>query len=402
MASIPFLHGRRLKSGATAWHWKPSPRLRARGWTNRALGETAGRQPSRDIIDQALTLNAQVEESERAGVPAAALAPKRYTFGDVVDAYRASPEYREDIAAKTRTNYDSWLGQLTFIAQDGSLPVRSIDNAMVAEWKKALREGGASPFKLASMLRVLRLLLRWAKANGIVESDATEGVKIPTPPSRRMLLAWRDIEDIGDLPDADPFGVRVLRVAFWTFLRREDLHQLNRFQWRELHGADPRDRAAMVNAKGEIWGFRVIPEKTRKHGTTVDCPIPPFLQPEIEAAFEKSQWLFPHAMDAAKPISADVIRRRVKPLLVAGGFPDHQLRDMRRSGMSWMNDMGAERGDIFAISGHPLDGQQKTMADIYMPPRTKKAIRAIAAAVRTLEAMRVREAEQLAALNTDG
>jgi hypothetical protein len=59
--------------------------------------------------------------------------------------------------------------------------------------------------------------------------------------------------------------------------------------------------------------------------------------------------------------------------------------------MSGVKDMGAMKSDVFAISGHPLDGQQRTMADVYMPPDTMAACRAIAAACRTIAAMKARE-----------
>ncbi|MEP0560049.1 MAG: hypothetical protein ABJC54_00930, partial [Qipengyuania citrea] len=73
---------------------------------------------------------------------------------------------------------------------------------------------------------------------------------------------------------------------------------------------------------------------------------------------------------------------------------DHiQLRDMRRSGMSGVKDMGALKSDIFAISGHPLDGQRRTMADVYMPPDTRAACAAIAAAERTRRLWQQREQE---------
>lgn len=398
MATIPFLHSRKLADGRVAWHWRPSPRLRAQGWANRLLGQGDGKRPPKDVVTAALELNEQVARFD-AGInpvaPAAPAALKVWTFADLVTAYKASPEYA-DLAPSSRREYDSRLRQLAFWAKEGKLPVRSIDRAMVIDLKDGLLRGDGeaegSKFKCAAMLRVLRLLLGWGAANGHLQGNATDKVPIPSPPSRRMLLTWRDLLDIGALPDADAVGLRALRIAFWSMQRREDLRQLNRMAWRELHGADPRDVPALADGKGRVMGFRLQQHKT---GSWVDCPMPPFLHAEIEAAFEQSQWLFPHSLDGTLAISGDVIRRRVKPLLVAGGFPDRQLRDMRRSGMSWVCDKGADRGDVFAISGHPLDGQQRTMADVYMPPNTRKACRAIAAACRTLAAEALREKDQV-------
>ena len=412
MAKIPFLHGQPRADGTVAWHWKPSPRLRKAGWANHFLGDgpgaTRGKPRAPDaVLTKANALNQQLEAWDlgSARVAEAKPIPRKYLFSDLVDAYRLSDEYRKDITAATRREYDSRIRQLTFWAKDGALPIRAIDAEMIRDLKKALLSPGAdgvpgSPFKCAAMLRVLRLLLRWAVNERLLTVDPTKGVAIPTPPSRVKMITWRDVEDIAAAATTPAPGrgnfelvqnalaARALKVAFWTMQRRADLAQLNRFQWREMHGADPRDLPALVNAKGEVWGFRLQQQKT---GRWVDCPVPPFLHAEIEAAFAGSQWLFPHSQDEAKAITGDVLRRRVKPLLEAGGFPTHQLRDTRRSGMSWIKDMGAEKSDVFAISGHPLDGQQRTMADVYMPPNTKAACRAIAAAVRTLQAMAKRE-----------
>ena len=147
--------------------------------------------------------------------------------------------------------------------------------------------------------------------------------------------------------------------------------------------------AALVGPSGRVLGFRLQQDKTGRH---VDCPMPPFLHEAIEAAFAKGQWLLAHSQDPAKHVSGDVLRRRIRPLLDARGMAGKQLRDFRRSGMSWLKDMGALKSDVFAISGHPLDGQQRTMADTYMPPDTRAAAAAVAAALRTLNMLAERDA----------
>jgi hypothetical protein len=409
MAKIPHLHSKPRADGLTAWHWKPSPRLRAKGWQNHALG--TGPLPARrgkaippdEVVTRANALNRQLEEWEAGGAAAAAAqkpAPMKWTWQDLVDAYRASPEYREAIGAVTRREYDSRIRQLTFWAQDGHLPIRAIDRDMVKDLKKALlaarpqaAEGGrtemvpGSVFKAAAMLRVLRLLLRWAVAENLLPADPTLGVTIPTTPSRTAKLPWGTVDAIaGDASEEDAL---ILRVAFWSLQRRDDLCGLNRLSWRQIHAVDPRDRPALVNPKGEVWGFELQQHKT---GKRVVCPMPPWLHPAICAAFERSQWLFPHSQDPALAMTGAVMRRRVKPLLAAAGYPGHQLRDFRRSGMSWMEDMAALRSDICVISGHQVFGR-KTILDTYMPPDAMAACRAVAAAERTRRAIEAREKE---------
>lgn len=404
---IPYLHARRMKDGRYSWHWKPSPRLRREGWSNRALGITANKRPTGEVLEQALALNAQVEawEQERnVAVAGHAPPPRSWTFTDLLQAYRASPAFAlrpkgqpdaPGLAASTRREYEVRLGQLEYIFEDGRMRVADIDRDLVLDIRKGLLAPAAdgtpaSPFKAASTLRVLKLLLHWARIERLIDHDPMDGVEIPTPPARAAKLDWRGVCLAADAPGADALGARALRFGFWTMQRRGDLSQLNRFQWRELHGADPRDVPALVNDRGQVMGFRLQQGKT---GRWVDCPLPPFLHAEVEAAFDESQWLFPHSLDPAKHISGDVMRRKAKPLLDAAGFDHIQLRDMRRSGMSGVKDMGALKSDIFAISGHPLDGQRRTMADVYMPPDTRAACAAIAAAERTRRLWEQREQE---------
>lgn len=394
MANIPFLHGQRRADGTVAWHWKPSPRLRKAGWTNRLLGTD-----QKAALLAAIELNEQVQAwgQGAATVADAKPVPRAYTFQDLVDAYRASPEYRTDIEASTRREYDSRLQQLVFWADDGRLRIRSIDSDMVKDLRKALlaeRPDGTmgSKFKCAAMLRVLRLLCRWAVDQRLLSADPTVGVPIPTPPSRTHKLDWRAVNDMAHAPDTGAQERLMLLLAFWTLQRREDLCGMNRMMWRELHGADPRDLPVLVNGKGQVWGLRLQQHKTKRW---VDCPLPAWLHQQVEDAFAANgQFLFPHHADPAKHLSGDVARRRIKPLLVAAGFPDHQLRDFRRSGMSWMKDMGAMPSDVFAISGHSLLGNQRTIADTYMPPDTRSACAAIAAAERTRRALEAREQEE--------
>jgi hypothetical protein len=400
MAKIPYLHPHIQRTGTISWKWKPSPRLRKAGWKEAKLGESPpqpGRKrpiPPAHIVASALQQNEKLEAWDL-GVSqlVAPPVPKKYLWDDLVAAYRASPEFRDNLRPKTRREYDSRLGQLRTWAMDGALPICSIDKQAVKDLKAGLRQG--SMFRAAAMLRVLRLLLRWAVSEGLLDADPTSGVAIPTPPSRRHKLAWRDVEALAAHGEAEhAIAAQIVTIAFWTMLRREDLRQLNRFHWRELHGADPRDIPALANDKGEVWGFRVTPHKTSTSSQrTVDCPMPPWLHEMIDSAFAKSQWLFAHPQHPTLAITPHLVTRRVKALLNEGGFPTHQLRDMRRSGMSGVADMGADRSDVFAISGHPLLGQRTTMADTYMPPDTRAACRAIAAACRTIAAQKAREEE---------
>lgn len=404
MAKIPYLHGQKRADGSTSWNWKPSPRLRRGGWNNRHLGVTPGTRATSAIITAAIDLNRQVEEWDAGAASAAGgkAVPKKWRFSDLIDAYRQSPEYLVMIGDKTRREYDSRMKQLKFWAQDGTLPIRDIDKQMVVDLKAALltpAEDGApaSIFKCAAMLRVLRLLMRWAVNNGgLIAQDPTSGVPIPSTPSRTAKLEWRQVEDVVALAraDGDETSALLMEIAFWTLQRRGDLAVFNRLAWRTYEAIDPRDRPVLIGSDGEVRGFRLLPNKTKNStGKWVDAPIPPFLHDRIAKRFEASQWLFPHPDDKAKPLPDYRAQRLIRKWLDKAGYPGHQLRDLRRSGMSWMKDMGALQSNVFAISNHAVLGR-RTIVDTYMPPDTRAAAAAIAAVLRTMDAIKAREQAQ--------
>lgn len=390
---IPFLHARRLAGGGVAWHWQPSPRLRKAGWANRLLGRSDGRAPSREIVEQALELNRQVESWDRgaAAVAPARPVPRKWTFGDLVTAYKASSEWAE-LADATRREYDVRLRQLTWWADEGRLPVSQLDPQMVADLRAALM--GASRFKCASTLRVLRLLLNWAKAPArrIITENVTDGVRIPGTPSRQAKLSLVQTEAVAVASErlGDHATALAIRVGFWSLQRRSDMLGLNRLAWRTFENLDPRDRPALAGERGDVRGFRL---RQRKTGVWVDAPIPPMLHPAIDAAFVRSQWLFADPADPERPLHPKALERSARAALDAAGFPGHQFRDLRRSGMSWMKDMGALQSNVFAISGHAVMGK-RSIVDTYMPPDTLAACAAVAAALRTLARIEQREAGQ--------
>jgi hypothetical protein len=385
---IPYLHAHRMADGRTSWHWKPSPRLRKANWTNLSLGITEGKRASAEIVAKAVARNDALGQWEQgaAAVAGAQPPPRKWRFSDLVCAYRQSAEFTDELAAASRSEYEVRLRQLEYWAEDGNLPIRDIDRQLVQDLKDALlaSDGDGKPgskFVCSATLRVLRLLMNWAVARQLLDRDPTIGVKIPTPPSRTAKLDWLAIDDAAQrsIEAGDPLAARYLRIGFWSLQRHSDLiERCNRMAWRTFENLDPRDRPALANDRGEVKGFRI---QQRKTGRWVDCPLPAWMHPEIEQAFERSQYLFPQAKEPSRPLNQKTMQTRVRRCLDAAGYPDHQGRDLRRSGMSWMEDMGALRSDICSISGHMVLGRRTTL-DTYMPPDTRGACAAVAAAER--------------------
>jgi hypothetical protein len=389
---IPFLHGKRRADGRWSWHWKPSPRLRQMGWTNRTLGITYNRNPTAEITNQAIALNDELAEWETKGRaqagPAPLSAPRRWTMGDCIDAYLCDVEFTKN-KDSTRREYEVRLRYLRHWAMDGDLRLDQLDTGMVRDLKAELlapRADGkaASKHRAGAVMRVLRLLCNWAITQGRLGSNPTDHISVPAADARQIVLLPHEVDQA--VGTAAEMGLPSLALAFqlalWTLQREGDLLALNRMSWRQIENAVPADAATLANPRGNVMGFRLRQQKT---GAWVDCPVPPFLHGPIEEMFARSQWLLPDDLDPARAYPQYLLQRRARKALNAAGLERGQFRDLRRSGMTMLGDLGGVLQGITAISGHAVLGK-KTILDTYMPPNTSLACATIATALRTLQA----------------
>lgn len=395
--AIPFLVGQPLADGRTAWHWKPSPRLRTAGFVNVKLGndERAARLAATDLNHQ--VADWQQAKNKAADVAAAAgpapRLPRLIRFGELLQRYRQHADFT-DLRAKTRLNYETRLRQLDHWALDGQLPVRDVTPERVNELRAELMKG--SRFRAASLLAVLRLLLAFAEREGIIPkgSNPAAAIRIPQPPARKVFMRTRARDAIIDVARKQGEGDVAFAVllGFWSIQRQGDLLALNRMAWRELADpeADPRHLAVLANPRGRVMGFRLQQSKT---GAWVDVPVPPELHDDIEARFRTSDWLFPHFLDATRALSGFLLQRRFRAVqsdatrlarlrgdeLLAAEIEACQFRDLRRTGMTFYG-AHTKIDNVTALSGHGVLGK-KTILDVYMPGNTAGAIACVAAGV---------------------
>ena len=388
---IPFLHWQPCSDGTQAAHWKPSPRLRKLGWKNRKLGirHKAGDAGDIAATAMALELNRQVEEwQDRHRNALSPKAPRRHNFTDLVTAYRASPEY-ENLAQSTRSEYESRLRFLVEWALDGRLPLSDLDSALVRDLKTELLANKGSLYRAGGIMRVLRLLLNWAVAQSWIPANPADRVSIPSAPSRGTILLPEEIDRAATA--AYELGYPSVGLGFvvglWTLQRQSDLLAANRMMWRPIDNVAPADAAVLTNVRGDVMGLRLRQKKT---GAWVDCPLPPFLHADIEAAFDRSQWLLPDDSHPDRACPPHLFQRRARMALRKAGLDHAQFRDTRRSGMTMLSDLGAELPGITAISGHAVLGR-KTILDTYMPGNTRAACAAMATALRTMAARERKE-----------
>lgn len=393
---VPFLHWQTLKDGTQVAHWKPSPALRKAGFTNEKIGSrphSRAAAETKAAIARALELNEKVESWRlgKAERHAQARTPRRWRFDDVIDAYRQSNEWA-DLAVKTQREYNVRLGQLSFWAEDGRLPVASIDKEMVGNLKKALLP--VSKFKCAATLRVLRLLLNWAKGEGIITVNPTDEVKIPSTPKRTVMLLESEVAgaEAAAIENGHASLALAFQIGLWSFQREADLLALTRFNWRVIDNVAPADAAVLANSRGDVKGFRLQQQKT---GAWVDCPMPPWLHDRIDAAFTTAdshglQHLLYDDETPTRVYPDYMFQRRARKALDAAGCQGKRFRDLRRSGMSMFRDLGVETAAIVTISGHAVIGTSSVL-DHYLPANTRAACAAMATALRTRAAREARK-----------
>ena len=154
--------------GLPRWFWQPAASLRAAGHQAQRVPLHWQHIEDADTLRaaayaRAWELNAEVdrlrETAALAGTRAPAPLPTR-TLGELIGAYRASPEWR-GLAPATQRGYRQCLGKLEAWAADA--PLRLIDEARVQRLRAAL---GATPAYANAVVRVLRLLLEWGRRHG--------------------------------------------------------------------------------------------------------------------------------------------------------------------------------------------------------------------------------------------
>ena len=410
--------------GRVAFKWEPGPTLRDKGW-----------QPV-DLGSDMLAAIAKAEEwnqkldAWRAG--ATTNVPKKVETGDYryatwsdLDRRFNGPEGLEGVSyktnkpysAKTKAVYRSSMKFLLAWANNGTMKLRHITPEAVTELRNQL-VAGATPHTAAGILRVLSVMTGWAEYRGLIErgKDPAKKLNIPEPQSRVKRIQPEVVEAIAAaaIKEGYPSAATAVKLGFYLVQRPGDLRSLTEFNWRKAMDIAPHDRAVLAGADGEVWSVRLKQQKT---GAWVDLAVTNSLRIDIEAAIAANRANAPEGSNLPVPILVDhttgqpwhqrnfqkYIRLAINAALAAAQEADDeflveqltglQFRDLRRSGMCWMRDLGVPVPLIAARSGHSIQETQKIL-DTYMPADSRGSAAAIAmATTRAAELAQQKEAE---------
>jgi hypothetical protein len=414
-----------LAGGRTGYKWEPANRLRAHGWATVMLGEDFAA-----AVAKAEAENARLD-AWRAG--AAVNMPQRVENNDYryatwadLDQRFNGPEGLEGVSYRTNKPYSAktkmeYRGRMKFLrawADNGRMKLRHITAESVITLRNELVQG-TTPHTAAAILRVLSVMTGWAEFHGLIErgKDPAKRLNIPEPQSRRKRVQPEVVEAIAAYALKKEWhgAALAVRLGFYLVQRPGDLRTLTDFNWRRATDIAPHDRAVLAGPDGEVWSFRLKQQKT---GAWVDLAVPHDIRLAVDRSLTIERRKAMHDQRKANlPILTDhttgqawhqrnfqkYIRMAIDGALAEGRAAGDdfmvdqltglQFRDLRRSGMCWLRDLGVPVPLIAARSGHSIQETQ-TILDTYMPADSRGSAAAIAmATTRAAELAEQKEQE---------
>ncbi len=419
---VRYLVAVKRANGRILWKWEPSKSLRDAGWKTVMLGENYA-----IAVARAEQLNAELDAwrlgahspstltGEGRGEGANRIGPaNRYhaTFADLVKAFRRdvldNPQARDGqgYKASTRAEYESRLGWLLAWTEGGRTRLSLIDRDMVMDLRNRLVRT-QSPYKASALLRVLSLLMSFAEQTKFIArgTDPTKRLKVPSPPRRKKAMAYESMHFLAEtarMLNMERMALAV-ELGFLAIQRQADWRVMLRINWREMHDIDPADRAILCGPDGKVFGPRIRQGKT---DTWVGCPVDHQTRLKVEARIAAMQarnfryvlffdgegqdpdglWhprQFNKDWNAVKAAAIDRAIAEGDEWL-KGQLQGSQYRDLRRSGMCWMRDMGATKEQIAARSGHSIE-EVEDILETYMPANERGSGAAYARAFATAQ-----------------
>lgn len=324
--------------------WQPSAALRQRGWKSERLSDDKALAIARaqEINDQVDAWRAAEGEAAPRGKPTA------YESGTVSwlihhpkQGYLASHRFTR-LVAKSQYDYRRFLGMVE--AWAGDKPARAITRKHVQDFYAAMRP--RTPSQANAVIRVLRILFKFAWDNGYVDSNPAEKPGLSkTPPrvrvwTREELAALVAAADVLELPSIGDGAL----LAAYTGQRQGDLLSLT---WLRYQDGKIRLRQS-------------------KRGAQIEIPATPWLRERLDAARDRlDAWenAAPTILvreDSGQPYTGDRGDRfrklfaqvreaaaREVPSIGSAWF-----MDLRDTAVTWLAEAGCTIPEISAITGH--------------------------------------------------
>lgn len=392
--------GLRAKSTASGirFYWEPNAAERRAKWTSLPLGTDLVA-----AVKAAEARNAEIEHWRMGGASPRTVsrftAPR--TFGSIIARYRAEhlatkAESTQRVNKVALARLDAWAGDkpTVFITRQR---VRVLRDAMI----KGL--GHDPAFKV---LKAGRELCGWAVRQELMADNPFLEFGLAAIAPRYQI--WE--ADAIAAFDAAAHRMALPSVAFAMHLaehigqREGDLLKLTSAQWRPVLGLDKETAAALAHDDGpdagKVMGFYI---RQGKGNRWVGVPVAGDMRRRVESviAANAARASLPGAVATANLIVNDrtglpyrqhhfiqqfaavraeaiAAAKRSGQTELAATLATLQFRDLRRTCVVRLGELGLEDPLIAAITGHKLASIKKIL-EVYMPRTTKMAARAMVA-----------------------
>lgn len=414
---IPCLVGKTNKAGITSWYWQPSATLTKAGWKAVALGKDATA-----AMVAAQKRNAEVEEWKTGGARPREIKKreKNGTFGHLLARYEKEfLDAKNDrgewiIARSTARTYRTALKRLAVWA--GDFPLAYITPARVKALRKAMTapeaKGGIGQHAAHSTLKQGRQVFAFAESEDLIAkgSNPFASFGLAAPPPRDVIWSptARETMILTAYELGMPSMALTIMLGFATGQREADYLAMTQAQYVAIpaHKMQPEDYRALAahTPDGIVRGIRLRQNKTK---AWIEIPVTGLVRWALEANCETAR-----ALSSTMIVLDDIRHEPGKPAATFKGaagqtrfqrdFADVrewaivqaeydqdtalaeelaglQFRDLRRTCVVYLGELGLDAHLIAAITGHDIDDTQRILKT-YMPRTTGRAARAIALA----------------------
>lgn len=438
---IPCLVRKVAKNGVASFYWQPSGTLAAAGWKAEPLGKDEGA-----ALARARAINDQVAQWKATGATTVERVRPRDlagTLGALIARYEREVigGKRQDgspiLGANTVRTYRTGLRRLRHWA--GPQPLAFVTRARVKALRNAMlrpeAEGGIGHHAAHQTLKMGRSLFKFARDADLVERNPFEDFGLAAPASREVVWSppARELMVLTAYELGLPSMACAILLGFAIGQREQDLIVYTARHYVPIpeHKMQPEDfrTLAALAPDGVPRGIRFRQQKTR---AWIEVPVVGQVRWAVESCIETA------AAAGAMTILLDDRRQdqtldrrhrasqsyadgpagqtrfqrdfaEIREWAIAAAHFDGdgdlaaelatlQFRDLRRTCVVYLGELGMDAHLIAAVTGHDIDDTQRILKT-YMPRTTGRAARAIALASVRQAREEARE-DVLAASNT--